>query len=54
MARKARDPPSHTGLVIHHSIVEMAAARRPKASLTQKYGPPSIAKALPSSAVMKA
>jgi hypothetical protein len=43
-------PPIHTGLVIQYRKLLTAPTRRPKASLVQKYGPPSCGKAEPSSA----
>ena len=45
-------PASQIGLSTQYMTATTAAATRPKASLTQTYGPPSSAKAVPSSAVI--
>ena len=49
-AAPARVPPIQTGLVIQYRKLFTAPTRRPKASLVQKYGPPSCGNAEPSSA----
>ena len=46
-------PASQMGLSTQYMTATTAAATRPKASLTQTYGPPSSAKAVPSSAVIR-
>src|SRR5690242_4347510 len=45
-------PASQMGLSTQYMTATTAAAARPKASLTQTYGPPSSGKAVPSSAVI--
>jgi hypothetical protein len=46
-------PASQMGLSTQYMTATTAAATRPTASLTQTYGPPSSAKAVPSSAVIR-
>src|SRR6516225_5523158 len=46
-------PASQMGLSTQYMTATTAAATRPKAILTQTYGPPSSAKAVPSSAVIR-
>src|SRR5215472_8326815 len=46
-------PASQMGLSTQYMVATTAAAARPKASLTQTYGPPSSGKAVPSSAVIR-
>jgi hypothetical protein len=53
MAVIASVPASQMGLSTQYMTETTAAAARPKASLTQTYGPPSSGKALPSSAVSR-
>lgn len=45
-------PASQMGSSTQYMTATTAAATRPKASLTQTYGPPSSGKAVPSSAVI--
>src|ERR1700685_3261063 len=45
-------PASQIGLSTQYMTATTAAAARPKASLTQTYGPPSSGNAVPSSAVI--
>src|SRR5580693_483251 len=47
----ANVPASQIGLSTQYMTATTAAEARPKASLTQTYGPPSSGKAVPSSAV---
>src|SRR3954449_358154 len=50
----ASEPPTHSGLVTQYRTAAIDPCKRPNASLTHSYGPPSWVKALPTSAITSA